>query len=273
MQSIRLLRCLSGPFLFRTAAVLLTYPCTAQVLQAQVLRAQVLQAPGTLPGGQHLRFPAPGSQPEIPTPPIAANNQQSQNQQQSNATPTPTVPAPAAVPPSLLDKPPHPARILLTGGQLSVNAENSSLSQILEAVESTSGMTVEGLGKDQRVFGDYGPGDPREVLSSLLDGAGYNFLMVGATDSGAPRQIVLTDRTNAALSMNQGSGASQLEEEEEPVVNNSAEENQRVPSVVSPPPDSQGSPARTPAEILQELQRMRSQQQQQAPQQQQQPPQ
>ena len=51
---------------------------------------------------------------------------------------------------------------------------------------------VEGLSQDQRVFGSFGPGDPRDVLSQLLEGSGYNVLMLGGQGDGAPEEIVLS---------------------------------------------------------------------------------
>ncbi len=182
-----------------------------------------------------------------------------------------TTPRPASLPPSLLDKPAQPAKVRLFDGKLAIDAANSSLSAILEAIETTSGMSVDGLGKDQRVFGQYGPGTPRDVLSSLLDGAGYNFMMVGDTNSGAPREVILTQRNNAPLPPEQSSAQPQSEEDDQPTVYNNPPEEapppQRPSSVISPPgtPDADGR-VRTPQEILQELQRMRAQQAQQPPQ-------
>ncbi len=190
----------------------------------------------------------------------------------SAAQPAPGAPVVSTVPmaaPSLQDKPAQAARITLSGGSLSVEANNSSLSQILDQLASSSGMTVDGLGqKDQRVFGIYGPGNPRDILSSLLDGAGYNFLMVGATEKGTPRQIVLTARSNAPLTTAQNNTPSAPEpEEEEPPppmpINTPAEE---ANPVAHPPSGMPGAQPRSPAEMLQEMQRIRQQQQQQPPQ-------
>ncbi len=163
------------------------------------------------------------------------------------------------LPPSLLDKPAQPATVKLNGGTLSVTANNSSLSDILHNLSSSSGMTIDGFQKDQRVFGVYGPGDPRDILSELLDGAGYNFLMVGQTDAGVPREIVLTARTNAPLSPPQA--ISRAEEDEESI-NPPVEE---PPPILppAPPPGDQPQRPRSPQEMLQEMQRLRQQQQQQ----------
>jgi hypothetical protein len=158
---------------------------------------------------------------------------------------------------------------VLSGGKLSVQADNSSLSQILDAVETTSGMTVDGFGKDQRVFGHYGPGTPRDVLSALLDGAGYNFMMLGSTDAGTPREVILTLRSNQPVGTSQASSQPEPEEDDQSGLNNAPQPEQPPPaprpSSVLTPPDPTGR-VKTPQEILQELERIRAQQPTQQPQ-------
>lgn len=88
-----------------------------------------------------------------------------------------------------------PARITLLNGQLTVAAQNSDLAQILEEIARVTGMSVTGLNGGPRVFGVYGPADPRTVLTTLLADSGYNFLLVGG--DATPRQLVLTPETKA----------------------------------------------------------------------------
>ena len=187
--------------------------------------------------------------------------------QQPSAPPAQAVVPASALPPSLLDKPPQSPLIHLSDQLLTVTANNSSLSEILKDLASSSGMTVDGLDKDLRVFGVYGPGNPRDILTSLLDGGGYNFVMVGATSAGTPRAIVLTNRTNVAVSNSPSSPSSQQDQDDDQPLTVT------YPSEESPPvqqPPVEPRQPRSPAEMLQELQRLRQQQQQQ---QQQQPPQ
>lgn len=103
---------------------------------------------------------------------------------------------PKGVPPSA---PANPATVLLKGGKLTVNANNSELRQVLEDVSRASGMAIQGQVRDTRIFGNYGPGEPPAVLTELLAGQGYNILMVGGGQEGAPRQLLLTDRSNSPL--------------------------------------------------------------------------
>jgi hypothetical protein len=181
---------------------------------------------------------------------------------------TTATPAQAAnVPPSLLDKPAQPAKIDLTAGHLAIQANNSSLSDILRQLTTTSGMTVDGLGKDQRVFGNYGPGDPQEVLLALLHGSGYNVVMLGRTETGAPRQLTLSPRGAGVTNSGPSQPQQQMAQEEE-------SNDDDVQAQPEPPPPPQANPTpgnpnpggvRTPQQMLQELQQMRQQQQQQQP--------
>jgi len=92
-----------------------------------------------------------------------------------------------------------PATVTLANGKLTVTAQNSDLTAILEQIARTSGMNIEGLGKSTRVFGVYGPGNPRDVLTDLLAGSGYNFVMLGGGNGSAPAKLVLTEKTAAPL--------------------------------------------------------------------------
>jgi hypothetical protein len=145
------------------------------------------------------------------------------------------------------------------------------LSAILHQIAGSTGMKIDGLSKDERVFGSYGPGNARDVLLALLEGSGYNVVMVGTTPEGAPRQLSLTQRTaNAAPAP--GAVARNGNEEDS---DDSDQDVQQSPPPEVPiqqqPPGTQGSeapqlPPRSPQEILQELQRQRMQQQNQNPQ-------
>ena len=132
----------------------------------------------------------------------------------------PATPAPApATTPSLLDHPPGPATVSLVSGQLTIQADNSSLSAILHQVSAAGGMKVEGLrtggSPGERVFGSYGPGAPRDVLSDLLNGSGYNIIMLGETPSGAPRELTLTAQTAGGATTTPAQAPSSVQNEDD----------------------------------------------------------
>jgi hypothetical protein len=182
---------------------------------------------------------------------------------------------PTPDPPALVITPPPPetpkwpafdpaaeASVVWDSHGLRINAANSSLQQILKDVSMATGAKVDGMAADQRVFGVYGPGQARDVLSQLLQGSGYNVIMIGDQGQGAPRQILLTQRQAAGpqnIARNTPTNANEddNEPEDQPVVN------QEPPARPNFPP---GAPPRTPQQIMQEMQQ-RQQQQQPQPQQ------
>jgi len=161
-----------------------------------------------------------------------------------------------------------PASVVWDSQGLRIDASNSSLHQILKDVETATGAEVVGMGDDQRVFGAYGPGLARDVLYQLLQGSGYNVLMVGDLGKGAPRQIVLSSRkggdTKGAADKTASTGdddTAEAEPEEPP-------QQQPVAQPIRPGFGPGGLP-RSPQQIMQEMQ----QRQLQLNQQQGQPPQ
>ena len=154
-----------------------------------------------------------------------------------------------------------PASVAWNGKDLSITATNSSLAQILHDISTATGVKVEGLGSDQRVFGRYGPADARDVIAQLMDGSGYNVMLIGDKGEGTPRQLVLTAKTkgpgsHAANGQPNPNGDDEaVEEPEQPETQ--PELGQRPP-MGGPPQPGQGP--RTPQQMIQELQQRQQQQ-------------
>lgn len=100
----------------------------------------------------------------------------------------------AASQPSPANQPPQPASITLHSGLLEITANNSSVREILNQLAHKSGMQITGLDRDYRVFGNYGPASPSAVLGQLLEGSGFNLIMIGQTQDGVPRQLRLSQQ-------------------------------------------------------------------------------
>jgi hypothetical protein len=155
-------------------------------------------------------------------------------------------PAEPELPKWPVNEKPAQAAITWDSKGLSIEAANSSLRQILQDVTTTTGAKVEGLETDERVFGTYGPGPAKDVLSKLLQGTGYNVLMIGDQGQGTPREIVLSSRHGGAVQPATGAATTSDDEDE-------AEE-QPEPA---PPPTRPGfgpGGQRTPQQITQEMQ-------------------
>jgi hypothetical protein len=86
-------------------------------------------------------------------------------------------------------------------GALEITADDSSLNQILRDIGRQTGMKITGTVSDERVFGDYGPGRPSEVLESLLEGTGSNMLL-RETAEHAPAELILTPRVGGVTPPN-----------------------------------------------------------------------
>jgi hypothetical protein len=226
--------------------------------------------------------------PETQAPPPAAVNRAQRHLRPSPTQPSPqAVPAPAdpapdaapAAPPTPqwpINERPAPPTVTWDSKGLSIDAANSSLQQILKAVSVATGAKVDGMTGDQRVFGDYGPGQARDVLSQLLQGAGYNVIMVGDLGQGAPREIQLSVRRAQTGSAQAGNNSGNDDNSEDDSVDNNNDDDQQAPQPAIRPGFPGGFP-RTPQQMLQEREQMIQQRQQmiqqQLQQQQQQQPQ
>jgi hypothetical protein len=112
--------------------------------------------------------------------------------------PTPT---PAPVPLTPAQSPPQRPKVTYTDNEITVAANNSSLNQILHDISRLTGIKITGGVVDERVFGDYGPASPSQVLATLLNGTGSNMLLVQSTGN-APTELILTPRQGGATPPN-----------------------------------------------------------------------
>ena len=118
-----------------------------------------------------------------------------QSEAQPDEQPAAPVAAPAPpVPPTLEHTPSRLPTVTLQHGALTIVAYNSTLRDILEAVQSQTGAMIDIPGDaNERVIVRLGPGPVRKVLDSLLNGSAYNYVMLAsAADPDALAKIVLT---------------------------------------------------------------------------------
>jgi hypothetical protein len=163
---------------------------------------------------------------------------------------------------------------------LSISADNASLNQILRQIASDTGMKITGGVADERVFGEYGPAPPDQILSALLDGTASNMILVHR-DGEAPAELILTPRQGGPTPPSPTSAAFNSEPRPTPPmeVARPAPEPPNPANQINPPTTtgaaSTGTPpadssqpespngVKTPQQIYEQLQRMRQQQQQQ----------
>jgi hypothetical protein len=106
-------------------------------------------------------------------------------------------PAPAPPPPTPEQMPPRPPTVSYQNGQLSIVAPNSTLGDILQAVKSKTGASIDiPPGANERVVSRFGPGPARDVLAALLNGSHFNYVMIGSdANPTSVAQVILTPRT------------------------------------------------------------------------------
>ena len=183
------------------------------------------------------------------------------------------VPSPATpcIPNWPANKKPAEAYIVWDSHGLFIQASNSSLDRILNDISLRTGAKVEGMGADERVFGTYGPGSVRDVLAELLEGSGYNILLVGDLGQGTPRRIVLSGRPTGSAQPSRQSTPSDSEADQEQMTAPEApptgpSSQPELPGSIPPPP----VPARSPQPMMPQrpgqMQPVQQQQQQNNPQ-------
>jgi hypothetical protein len=193
--------------------------------------------------------------------------------------------------------PPTAPQVSYSKGLLTIVATNSTLFDILRAVSVRIGAKVDAPPHltSERAAAHIGPGTPRQVLSSLLSGSRFDYILVGADeDPNAVRSIILTPNQGSPAAVNPvvaqrpmqtGPVTPPQEEMEEEIGEDqpfqSGPENPQPPQPSPPqrpfmpqqPPDQMsGQPpfspnggnqpqVKTPEQLLQELRRLQQQQQ------------
>src|SRR6266498_2354313 len=209
----------------------------------------------------------------------------------SKSKPAAAQPQPAAAPQQQTPAPPRPTpehgpssppEVTLRGGQLTIFARNSTLGDVLNAVRTKTGASVDmPPASNERVVGQFGPGAPRDVMAQLLNGSHYDYVLLGSpADPGALKKVVLMARANGpeqvplqssqqSLQQNPNLQAVPEVENDQAVEENNAEVQPEVQQPEEEPqPDQQGQEGqqngpvvKTPEQLLRELQQQQQQQQ------------
>jgi hypothetical protein len=178
----------------------------------------------------------------------------------AQAAPAPATPMAPELPKWPANEKAAPATVTWDSQGLRIEAANSSLEQILTDVAAATGAKVEGLSADQRVFGAYGPGPARDVLLRLLQGSGYNVMMIGDQGQGTPRKIVLTSPHAGSSSPAVGSAPANDSDNDDDA--DSDEQPTAPPARPGIVPNGQ---PRSPQQIMQEMQQRQQRQSQGQP--------
>lgn len=196
------------------------------------------------------------------------------------------VPAPPPPPPLRPEQMPAvPPQVMYQNGKLTIIARNSTLGDILRGVHAKTGAAIDIPGSaPERVVGQFGPGPARDVIASLLNGSRFNYVMLGS--EGHPEQLarlILTPKTGGdtpspaappqpVQAQNQPVPVPSEPDAQDPNANadDFADDSADADAADQPAADDQqqgqqiGQPnAKTPEQLLLELQRQQALQQQQ----------
>ena len=203
----------------------------------------------------------------------------------------PPLPAytPGPLPPMPLDQVPAVApKVSFHAGQLSIQAHNCTLADVLKEIRKQIGADFDVPSSAiERVVADIGPGPARDVLTELLNGTHFNYVIVGSlTDPTAVQNVLLTPKSTASETASAapparpatpqrmfrgGTPPAQAASPEASDDNSDSSDDStdQADAQDEQPPQQQAdqnqSPQtpKTPEQLLQELQRQQQQQQQQ----------
>ncbi len=162
--------------------------------QAAAIAASLLLVLTCSTIGQTRGAQAPGASAAPPARKAAPAARHKRGTSQPSPVPAPeTLPPPAPLTPEQM--PPVPPQVTYQNGLLTIVATNSTLSDILHSVSMRTGATLDAPPHlmSERVAARIGPGTPRAVLSDLLTGPRFDYILVGSDgDPNGVRSIMLT---------------------------------------------------------------------------------
>ena len=151
-----------------------------------------------------------------------------------HAAPAPAIKEVAQHPPAQDMFGPHPPNIRFANGLLSIEADNSVLTDILYEVGAKTGAEIQmppwsDAGREH-VVAKLGPGNPRDVIAALLHGSSFNYVIVESPQG--LQQLILTPKSDWPGPQGDQSGQPNPQNDQPP----SAAPIETPPADVTPPP-------------------------------------
>ena len=133
---------------------------------------------------------------------VAAQSTPSQQgKKPAQANPNPPAAEPVIPPQAQIWLPPlqaaeHAPTVDWDGKNLTIDADNSSLADILTGIGARTGADIEmpPSTRTERIAVHLGPAPMRDVLSALLYGTDFNYVIQSSDDDGALGKVILTSR-------------------------------------------------------------------------------
>jgi len=154
-------------------------------------------------------------------------------------------------PPTPAQSPPNPARVTMQNGLLTIDANNATLADVLTGVrrETKAAIDLPAGASGERVVANLGPGTPQNVLTALLNGSRFDYIILGSQDQpDAVQRVILRAKSGP---------------EPTPGTLATAQRPNSGPTSVQAPPPDEGDDQGAPAEEIQDENNQPQQQQQQ----------
>jgi len=266
---------------------------SSQATAPEQLAPQANSASPKQPSTQAAPVLGTSAQPQVtvPSKPAPAAAAKSHGRRSKAAPVAAAAPTPPPPPPTLEQSPPTAPRVNLQNGQLTIDAPNSTLAQVLRAVQARTGASIDipSSAGNERVVAQLGPGLPRDVLNTLLNGSKFDYVILGvAGDPGGIQKVILTPRlagtaVNTAQNKNPQPAQDEDSGDDGSTVADTSDNEYPNPQPVPPPngfrrpimpggaqvnpgaePDNgeQQNGPKTPQQLMQEMQQLQQQQQQ-----------
>ena len=165
----------------------------------------------------------------------AAPAKAAKKKSRKQAKPTPvqveTVPAPPPPPPTLAQQPPVAPNVVYKNGLLSIDAPNSTLGDILGGIRRATGVSIEGpTAIGDRMVVHLGPGEPRQIVASLLGGSRFDYIVMGSPQQpNGINKLVLLARQGGAPPVTGAVSPTMPQQQQRVVVANTDEDEDDVP--------------------------------------------
>jgi len=90
-------------------------------------------------------------------------------------------------------------QVTFQNGLLRIRVENSTMGDVLRAVQRATGASIDFPGfASERVNVNLGPGPLRDIVTSLLDGSRYDYILLASRQSNSIERILLTMRRDGS---------------------------------------------------------------------------
>ena len=139
----------------------------------------------TVPQFVTAQAPAPAAAPQARTqmPAKTSEKKKAKVSKKAKPQPQPVVQTPPPPPPPQTPEqmPSVAPEVIYRAGMLTINAQNSTMNDVLAAVRRVTGAMIEKppVGGADRVYAHLGPASPKDVLDSLFRGSRYDYIILG----------------------------------------------------------------------------------------------